>query len=90
LRRLSPSEIESGLVVGGVLHLVLCFDDGLNTMDDAWMTLLATQLQRATDDRSVRVALLSARGAAFCARANICGLPSSARIKALGDRCWRY
>ena len=62
----------------GVLHLVFTSDDGLNTIDDGWMTSLAALLHQATDERKVRAVLLSARGTAFCAGANFVGMRNSA------------
>jgi enoyl-CoA hydratase/carnithine racemase len=70
------SEIESHLS-DGVLELVLSSEDGLNTIDDTWFAQLTADLERAAADRSVRAVLLSARGTAFCAGANLRGMAAS-------------
>jgi len=70
------ANIESDLAQG-VLHLVLTSEDGLNTMDDQWFELLESKLHHAADDGAVRAVLLSARGAVFCAGANLRGMSTS-------------
>lgn len=69
--------IESTLTCG-VLHLLLCSDDGLNSMDDAWFDDLEANLGRADGDAAVRAVLLSASGPMFCAGANFAGMQGSA------------
>jgi enoyl-CoA hydratase/carnithine racemase len=71
------TDIEATLA-GGVMELVFCSQDGLNTMDDPWFTLLDSSLQQAACDPAVRAVLLSARGAVFCAGANLRGMATSA------------
>jgi enoyl-CoA hydratase/carnithine racemase len=71
------TNIESNLMQG-VLSLIFTSEDGLNTMDDQWWNSLDAALQRAGDDTAVRVVLLSARGRAFCAGANLIGMRTSA------------
>jgi enoyl-CoA hydratase/carnithine racemase len=71
------TNIESNLTQG-VLNLIFTSDDGLNTMDDHWWNSLESALRRATDDAAVRAVLLSARGRAFCAGANLVGMRTSA------------
>ena len=71
------TKIESNLTQG-VLNLIFTSEDGLNTMDDHWWCSLESALQRATDDPAVRAVLLSARGRAFCAGANLIGMRTSA------------
>ena len=71
------TDIEATLA-GGVMELVFCSQDGLNTMDDPWFALLDSSLQQAACDSAVRAVLLSARGAVFCAGANIRGMATSA------------
>ena len=70
-------EIEPSLAKG-VLHLILTSEDGLNSMDDAWFEGLESALHQAADDGGVRAVLLSARGAMFCAGANLRGMRTSA------------
>jgi enoyl-CoA hydratase/carnithine racemase len=69
-RTLGPTQIESSLAAG-VLHLVFVTETGLNTMVDAWSDALEAHLRNATDDKSVRIVLLSGRGRVFCAGANL-------------------
>jgi enoyl-CoA hydratase/carnithine racemase len=71
------TNIESSLS-DGVLHLTFSSNDGLNTMDDHWFALLESKLHGATDDRAVRAVLLSGRGRAFCAGADLVGMRTSA------------
>jgi enoyl-CoA hydratase/carnithine racemase len=71
------ADIESHLA-DGVLELVLSSPDGLNTMDDPWFAQLSADLNRAASDRDVRAVLLSSRGTAFCAGANLRGMATSA------------
>jgi len=71
------TNIESNLAQG-VLNLIFTSEDGLNTMDDHWWMALDSALRCATDDPAVRAVLLSARGRAFCAGANLIGMGTSA------------
>jgi enoyl-CoA hydratase/carnithine racemase len=63
---------------GGVMELVSCSQDGLNAMDDSWFARLDSSLRQAGEDPAVRAVLLSARGAIFCAGANLRGMATSA------------
>ncbi|CAN7263287.1 enoyl-CoA hydratase-related protein [Pseudoduganella sp. LjRoot289] len=68
--------IESALEQG-VMHLTFSSEDGLNTMDDAWVSRLDALLRDAQETAAVRVVLLSGQGSAFCAGADMRGMATS-------------
>jgi enoyl-CoA hydratase/carnithine racemase len=74
------TRIESTLA-HGVLHLVFATEDGLNTMDDPWFSAFEMHLRDATEDKAVRVVLLSASGKVFCAGAHLQGMRTSALLE---------